>query len=76
MNVLQNFIDFEDYDICNKIYAYLGTHSIVLNTDLKNKMKNALIVIKIIMKILIVLKILIILLHVIILILFYVMIII
>ena len=38
MNVLQQFINLEYIDICHKIYAYIGAHPIVLNTDLKNKM--------------------------------------
>ena len=35
MNVLQQFINLEYYDICNKIYTYLGPHPIVEKTDLK-----------------------------------------
>ena len=35
MNVLQQFINLEYYDICNKIYTYLEQHPIVEKTNFK-----------------------------------------
>ena len=40
MNVLQQFINLEYYDICNKIYTYLE-HPIVEKTNL-HKLKNGI----------------------------------
>jgi len=39
MNILQKFSQFENNDILNKIYSYLGEHPIIEKTNFK-KIKN------------------------------------
>ena len=38
MNILQKFVDMENYDICNKIYSYIGPSIVVL--QLQNGIHN------------------------------------
>ena len=40
MNILQTFVDIENYDICTKIYSYFGAHQIVQCTELDTVIKR------------------------------------